>query len=410
MSSRRNNGLRYLQKNMGVPGAVYVLSNAGLRPGVHKVGCTRRTGFIRAYEMNKAANTGTPGEFNCVFECQTLDCGLAEQRVQQLLCSQRIGKEGQEYYDVPLEGLKSLITEVCVQVDAEKTLARTLHTRNPEWISHAAPSSASVASDNAKPSSILNAGPNPGPQASPYVSLEAPHETLDQASHETPCETPCENHKVSTPQPRERKTLDLSLLTEASLQRPQVSRSLLLMVLPVLLRPPVLMAIGLVWMVIGFYGSSRNTGVSLANVEQRMGSEGVIPALEVSPDGVAGPQSHQVHPASEARIGSLDPEVASSNMAPGLSPPPDWSQLSPQDAKAIDAVCSREEFRHGPLAYRACLRLQVRALKDVRIRPDESALALPQRMGLQSPCLSERLDKGFDAHDPCLSRRLLRTP
>ena len=40
------------EQNFGSPGVVYVLDNPGLREGVVKIGCSRRSGHERAGELN----------------------------------------------------------------------------------------------------------------------------------------------------------------------------------------------------------------------------------------------------------------------------------------------------------------------------------------------------------------------
>ena len=118
---RRTNKYRNpnYDQNHGVPGVVYVLDNPGLREGLHKIGCSRRSGSTRANDLNSDASTGTPGTFRCIFECRTNDCGLAEQRVFKLLANARKGKWGQEYFEVTLEEAKRIITKVCSEVDEE---------------------------------------------------------------------------------------------------------------------------------------------------------------------------------------------------------------------------------------------------------------------------------------------------
>src|SRR6266536_3164513 len=104
----KRNG-RY-QQNHGVPGVVYVLDNPGLRDGFFKVGCSRRSGPTRAFDLNSDAGTGTPGTFRCIFEYGTRDCGRAEQLVFMELHAHRRGKPGQEYFQVELEYAKQVIS------------------------------------------------------------------------------------------------------------------------------------------------------------------------------------------------------------------------------------------------------------------------------------------------------------
>lgn len=117
------------RKNHGVPGVVYVLDNPGLRAGIYKIGCSRHSGAVRADALNKDANTGTPGEFRCVFEFRTLDCGRAEESVHEIFHEKRRGKFGkklgknergtwgQEFFEVDLAEAKQKITQVCGSID-----------------------------------------------------------------------------------------------------------------------------------------------------------------------------------------------------------------------------------------------------------------------------------------------------
>ncbi len=114
----RNQGINYRQ-NHGIPGVVYLLVNDGLRDGYVKIGCSRRSGEVRAKELNDAASTGTPGMFRCVFQCRTKDCGRAEEKVFEALAQERRGKWGQEFFEVPLERAKSTILQVCATLDRE---------------------------------------------------------------------------------------------------------------------------------------------------------------------------------------------------------------------------------------------------------------------------------------------------
>lgn len=108
-------------QNQGRPGVVYILENPGLRQGWWKIGCSTRSGLHRAQDLNNCATTGTPGIFQCIFECQTLDCGKAEQLVFKHLADMRRGKRGQEYFEVELEYAKTTITRICKSISKELT-------------------------------------------------------------------------------------------------------------------------------------------------------------------------------------------------------------------------------------------------------------------------------------------------
>ncbi|MFO0884836.1 MAG: GIY-YIG nuclease family protein [Pirellulales bacterium] len=103
----------YYDQNFGVAGVVYILANRGLQTGWFKIGCSRRSGKIRASELNFDANTGTPGEYVCVYEAATDDCGRAEQSVFQELAKHRRGKRGQEFFEIDLEIAKRCVEKAC---------------------------------------------------------------------------------------------------------------------------------------------------------------------------------------------------------------------------------------------------------------------------------------------------------
>jgi hypothetical protein len=119
MSHQRKKHKNNYKQNHGVPGVVYILDNPGLKAGMLKIGCSRRSGESRARDLNFDATTGTPGTFGCVFEYRTKDCGKAEERVFQKLNPYRRGKWGQEYFEVALAKAKETIIHVCTVVDSE---------------------------------------------------------------------------------------------------------------------------------------------------------------------------------------------------------------------------------------------------------------------------------------------------
>lgn len=116
---RRGNNSGKFDQNIGRPGVVYILANRGLAPGWYKIGCTRYSGDARADSLNRDASTGTPGEYYCVFECRSEDCGTAEVRVFQELNAYRRGKWGQEFFEVDVGIAKATIERVCAIVDSQ---------------------------------------------------------------------------------------------------------------------------------------------------------------------------------------------------------------------------------------------------------------------------------------------------
>lgn len=102
-------------QNDGVAGVVYIIVNQAFAlNNLIKVGCSRRSGAARADELNKDATTGIPAEYECVWECKTLDCGRAEKKIHNALSKCRRGKWGQEWFNVDLDEAKSVIIKICL--------------------------------------------------------------------------------------------------------------------------------------------------------------------------------------------------------------------------------------------------------------------------------------------------------
>lgn len=114
----RRGGRGGYDQNHGVAGVVYILGNDGFRDGYYKIGCSRRSGHARAFDLNIDASTGTPGTFRCIFEQRTVDCGRAERMVFDRLRANRRGKWGQEFFEVELGLACQTILAVCAEVDA----------------------------------------------------------------------------------------------------------------------------------------------------------------------------------------------------------------------------------------------------------------------------------------------------
>ena len=104
-------------QNHGVEGVIYILSNDGLKDNWFKIGCSRHSGIKRAGSLNNDPRTRAPGKYVCIFESKTIDCGLAEQLVFEKISRHRKGKKGQEFFEIDVEKVKSLIIEVCTQIN-----------------------------------------------------------------------------------------------------------------------------------------------------------------------------------------------------------------------------------------------------------------------------------------------------
>ena len=94
-------------------------------------------------------NTGTPGEYHCVFELRAQDCGSAERAVFSLLAKQRRGKFGQEFFEVDLRTAEAAIHSVCADTNTTNTWAPQHPTVNHievqrEWPPHPVQSTSST--------------------------------------------------------------------------------------------------------------------------------------------------------------------------------------------------------------------------------------------------------------------------
>ena len=302
MNTRARGGPRYYQKNVGYPGVVYVLENPAFRPGVHKIGSTRRSGAIRADEMNRQSFSGTPAEFNCVFECETLDCGLAEERVFQLLNQTQVGKAGQEFFDMALEPVREIITAVCRAVDEEQNSPPPEPMPVAECFAELEPAS--------KPASK--------PESTPLIPLDQSHRPED-----------IWGPKLSSP-----PNLDFAVFPH--LKKPPS--------LTPIFQTMLVFAIGLafiwgwsVWP--GFHQSARKA-------QSQTQSTVLTSRASLLQKGARG---------SELSQGSRQKSGLQDLKEPHTSSPLDWSRFSLEERTAMDEVCSRLEFRHGPVAYRTCL-------------------------------------------------------
>lgn len=124
---RSKNGGSFDQ-NVGVRGVVYVLSNPFFREGFYKIGCTTKSGSVRAAQLDASAGGAIPQGYTCVFEKRVVDCGSAERRAFEKLGEHRRGRiweergrtAGQEFFEVPLERAIRAIEEACAEIELEE--------------------------------------------------------------------------------------------------------------------------------------------------------------------------------------------------------------------------------------------------------------------------------------------------
>ena len=282
------------QQNHGIPGVVYVLDNAGLREGWYKIGCSRRSGAARANDLNTDATTGTPGTFKCIFECKTEDCGIAEQRVFEILHKERRGKRGQEYFEVTLEQAKEVIKQICSEVDAEIRL---------------------------RP-------PKPEPTKAPISLPTAPSVGL--------------------------------------IKKPEVVQSAVQPALFGFTKNKWLIAFGLIIFLI-WYSQGNNKK-----------SSQITPTISKSP-AISKPLSPPIKQKKEESTGAsiekapalqdkqIDTPIVNQEPTPKLESEtisrPDLSRLSSGEMSSIEAACSTDKYRNGPVAYNNCLNRQLAKLK-----------------------------------------------
>ena len=300
MNTRAKGGPRYYQKNVGYPGVVYALENPAFRPGVHKIGSTRRSGAIRADEMNRRSLAGTPAAFHCVFECETLDCGLAEERVFRLLDQTRVGKAGQEFFDMALDSVREIITSVCREVDEEQN------------------------------------SPSPEPQPVPERFVELKSESKPESKPAPPPFIPLGPFH----RPKDLWGPQLSSLSnsDTSVFPPLKSSASL--------APVVKTMLVFALCVPGLWVWSVWPGLRHFAMKAQSQSTVLTSRASLLQEGARGRESSQETRQHEGLQDLKEPQTSSRL---------DWSRFSLDDRKAMDEVCSRSEFRHGPVAYRTCL-------------------------------------------------------
>lgn len=93
----------------GVPGILYVLENSSLRSGYCKIGITRRSGWVKAMELNRDNDNIIPGSFACVFELRARDSGAALEEVFSQLQDCRRGKKNQNFFEVERNRLEQTL-------------------------------------------------------------------------------------------------------------------------------------------------------------------------------------------------------------------------------------------------------------------------------------------------------------
>ena len=106
----------------GVPGMIYILENTGLRPGFYKVGLTRNSGWAKAVELNRDAQNGIPGSYECVFEHKAKNAGLALDDILKEIHFCRRGKRDQNFFEIDCARLQEIIVCSIARCDRQSTV------------------------------------------------------------------------------------------------------------------------------------------------------------------------------------------------------------------------------------------------------------------------------------------------
>ena len=371
---RRGGDGRYDQ-NHGIPGVVYILRNEGLKAGYFKIGCSRRSGHKRAFELNVDANTGTPGTFKCIFEHRTTDCGRAEQLVFQRLHAHRRGKWGQEFFEVELELARRTIVAVCAEIDGAHV--RSVLPPPPGRLDPPAVQS---------PSASVLAGSglaNASPSTTSQLALQKQETRRDAvwvalilvalfilwltklATEYTASVPSTAAQQAPTP------TVNRTLPPVSSAQIPRSS-------------PPSRAAKPLKPLVQGpaVEGPQERSGAASRTQGANAPLGAVAPLEQNAPTGQTGTMEGQ--------------ETA------------DLSGLTGDERQSAEAVCSSAK-QHGSDAYNKCLVSKVRELEGVP-PVDLTGFARGDVQMLQSVCSAEKFSKGPAAYRACLARRVLSLP
>lgn len=104
----------------GTPGSIFVLQNDALRPGLYKIGITRRSGTAKAMELNRDLQHIIPGHYECVFEIHSKNCSLAFEQLVQHFRQAKTGKRQNEFYQLDLDEFSARATDIVAQVNRQR--------------------------------------------------------------------------------------------------------------------------------------------------------------------------------------------------------------------------------------------------------------------------------------------------
>ena len=379
---RRTNKYRNpnYDQNHGVPGVVYVLDNPGLREGLHKIGCSRRSGSARANDLNSDASTGTPGTFRCIFECRTNDCGLAEQRVFKLLANARKGKWGQEYFEVTLEEAKRIITKVCSEVDEEAEKIR-------------------IKKESEVPVHVVN--------------VPIPPVVVETYTHQS---TNIPDEKSSLLKNKFFIAL-LVLVTSVWLYQSNKSRKINDVVSPQTIPKVEVKKEAQIDTNLGTQDANLNRiAPSLEKIEGPKSSPQVKSKSETTSSsrqeisGLTSDERRSIEAVCSHAKYNQGPAAynacVSKHMASLRSAPsrPDLSRLSSEERRSIESVCSQAKYNQGPVPYNACLSKHLASLGSSSPGPNLSRFSKEEMRSIESVCSHAKYNQGPAAYNACLSK------
>lgn len=122
MAFSHTTGYREPRQMYGMPGLIYIMENSGLRPGFHKIGFTRRSGWAKASEFNRDLNNNIPGSFECVFEHRARNCGAALDDIMKEINFCRRGRRDQNFFEIDCRRLQEIIICSIVKTDRQSKM------------------------------------------------------------------------------------------------------------------------------------------------------------------------------------------------------------------------------------------------------------------------------------------------
>lgn len=431
-------------QNIGAAGVVYVLENDGLRVGWFKIGCSTRSGHVRARELNFDANTGTPGSFRCVFEARTLDCGLAEKRVFKELAGHRRGKYGQEFFEVGMARAQEVILRICAEID-EATTPRPSPPSAAELPRRSSPqgfaTSDVIVADGPAPHTVATAtGSSPlrlrwilaGLVLGGIFWAHSDKSTRADASSRATlpsakAPTVAAKSSVQLPQAPSPSVGTSGLRKDPAPGMPgaqSAARSPL--VTPTL--PDVSSSVGSVARSMASAGSTTTHGPNAA--QPQAPQEDAIPRTEEPGKGAGDADRFRSNLPRLAKADLRRDELASLEAACSSakynSGPVAYLQCvqhqlddlaaSPRDhtiagltsgeRQSLDAACSSAKYNQGPAALNRCIERQLALLAQTPLTRDISALTAEERVSLDSACSHDKYNRGPAAYNACRERML----